>query len=134
MSKINGRKAELALYNYLKQQPKIKYIFRFNENRYQATPADLFIVTNKGNALIEVKATSSTIQRSNIRKSQLDSLKAFSESYPSNTSLLCLVFGSDYYLITVQRFGNIKVSRITAEHIKQAGGIHLFKEDNNGNR
>ena len=89
--RINGRRVERDIYNNIKKTKPAWYVFRFNENRFNATPADLFISTPKYSVLIEVKATSTKyIQKANIRENQVKGLKSFAKVSKRNMSAVCV--------------------------------------------
>ena len=119
--KINGRRVESNIVKGLSKVKHPLYIFRFNENRRNPTPADIYLSTPKYNVLVEVKATMrGKIQKGNIRKKQIERMTAFQDINDSNISLVCLYFSGKIALVNVESIKELK-SSITFVQAKEAG-------------
>ena len=103
--KSNGRKSEHKIFTELvKAKPKF-YIYRFNENRFQATPADIYVSTSQMDVLIEVKSTiRKFIQKGNLRKSQIESLRKFDRVGKKNLAVVWLCYkGPKHVIVNINK-------------------------------
>ena len=124
MRKISGRKVEKNIYNNIRRNKPKWWIFRFNENRRNSTPADIIVASNKFVALIEIKATSGEIiQKGNIRPSQREHLTSFAKLNKRHLSLLCFYFQKNrkYVLITIDNFIRLGKYRISFDNAEDTG-------------
>ena len=119
--RIKGRRVEKLIFdNIVKARPRW-YCFRFNENRFNATPADLYVGTHSMNVLIEVKATMrGVIPKGNIRKSQREGLEAFQKVNKNNLSLIALYYSRKIVLINITQLDQLKYS-IKYDDVKEVG-------------
>ena len=120
--RVNGRRVERDILNNLKKYKPRWFVTRFNENRRNPTPADLFISTKKYNIMVEVKATMSQyIQKANIRSNQVDSLRKFDSLRKTNLSILMLYYkGPRFVMINVDDLDELRY-RISYEDAKAVG-------------
>jgi Holliday junction resolvase len=123
---ISGRGIEKNIFNNItKHRPKW-WIFRFNENRRNPTPADIQISTPKYSILLEVKATGQDyIQKVNIRPKQIERLLSFKKVNKRNISLLCLYFSKNrkYVFVDIEDFIKQAKYRIDYIHATNMGII-----------
>ena len=121
---ISGRRVEKNIYNNIVNHKPKWWIFRFNENRRNPTPADIQISTPKYSVLIEVKATGQEyIQKINIRPKQIERLLSFKKVNKRNLALLCLYYSKKrkYILVDIEDFIQQARSRINCEDAKKMG-------------
>jgi len=117
---ISGRNVEKNIFNNIISHKKKWWVFRFNENRRNPTPADLMIVTRKYICMIEVKATGiDYIQKANVRPKQRERLISFKKANKKSLAIVCLYFSKKkkYVLVDIEEF--IKKAKSKVEY-KQA--------------
>ena len=120
--RANGRRVEKDFYNnLLKAKPKW-FIVRFNENRWNRTPADLFLSTPKYNVLVEVKSTiTKFIMKHSVRPNQVKDLTHFQKIQKRNKSIVVLYYrGPKFVLMSINRLRSMK-SRISYEEAVKNG-------------
>ena len=125
IKQISGRNVEKNIYNnIIKNKPKW-WIFRYNENRRNPTPADIQISTGKYSVLVEVKATGiDHIQKANVRPKQRERLVSFKKANRKhNLGIVCLYFSRNrtYILVDIDILIKQAKSKITIENAKEIG-------------
>lgn len=108
--KSNGRKSEHKIFTELVKVRPRWFVYRFNENRFKATPADIIISTPTINIMVEVKSTiRKYIQKANIREGQIKSLKKFDCISKNNLSVIWLCYkGPKHVIVNVNRLNMLK--------------------------
>lgn len=123
---ISGRRIEKNIFNHITKHKPKWWIFRFNENRRNPTPADIQISTPKYSILMEVKATGQDyIQKVNIRPKQIERLLSFKKVNKRNIAILCLYFSKKrkYVLVDIEDFIQKAKYRIDYIHATNMGTI-----------
>ena len=115
---VSGRAQENNIFKKLAK--KYKFVWRFNENRFKATPADIILSTSKYTVLIEVKAGSKVVRKHSVRPTQQESLRNF-QTHSKAVSMVALYFRypkPSYHILTIEDFNNLP-SIIKPEHVKK---------------
>ena len=125
--KINGRRIEKLLFDNLKKNNPKWWIYRYNEQKFKFTPADMLVQTARYDIQVEVKATgTNAIQRVNIRHSQIKGLIEWSKHRRTNISVIVMYFGlkKKFVFVDVATFvRKLKQSRITYEEAAKVGYV-----------
>ena len=122
--RISGRRVEYEVYKSLKQVYPNAFIFRYNENRRNATPADIQLITKDYNVLLEVKASSSNyIYTHSVRPNQIKSLTLFSKLQDNNLGIIVLWYdkSKSYVLLPIYDLSQINESRMMYDKMINVG-------------
>lgn len=115
---VTGRSQENTIYKKLSE--KYPFVFRFNENRFKPTPADIIVCTSKYTVLIEVKAGSKQVRKHSVRPNQQEALKTF-QTHSKAVSMVALYFRwpkPSYHILTIEEFNKLP-SIIKPEHVQK---------------
>jgi len=122
--RINGRRVENTIAKALREANKRWWVYRYNENRRNATPGDMQIQTPKFDVILEVKATSSDkIHKPNIRPAQVKTLTEYHKKFKRNLSILIFYYdvNKKYIMVDITRFKKFKKSSIPYKEAKRVG-------------
>ena len=121
--RINGRRIENTIAKALREANKKWWVYRYNENRRNATPGDIQVQTPKFDVILEVKSSSSDIIYGyNIRKKQRDGLKIYHKRFKRNLGILVFYYNKNkkYFMIDIVKLSKLK-GNFTYDKIKLVG-------------
>ena len=122
--RINGRRVENTIAKALREANKKWWVYRYNENRRNATPGDIQVQTPKFDVILEVKATSSdAIHKPNILPAQVKSLRSYHRKFNRNLSILIFYYDTvkKYIMVDIIFFKKFKKSKISYQEAKEIG-------------
>lgn len=109
--RINGRRVENTIAKALREANKKWWVYRYNENRRNATPGDIQLQTPKYDVILEIKASSGdTIQMAAVRKTQIQGLKTYHKRFKRNLGILIFYYDKNkkYIMIDIMTLSKIK--------------------------
>ncbi len=121
--RINGRRVENTIAKALREANKKWWVYRYNENRRNATPGDMQIQTPKFDVILEVKASSGdTIYMAAVRKSQIEGLIVYHKKFKRNLGILIFYYNKNkkYIMIDIMTLSKIK-GNFTYDKVIQVG-------------
>ena len=94
--RINGRRIENTIAKALREANKKWWVYRYNENRRNATPGDIQVQTPKYDVILEVKASSTdTVQMAAVRETQILGLRTYHKRFKRNLGILVFYYNKN---------------------------------------
>ena len=123
VKRINGRRIEGLIAKYIRDNNKNFWVYRYNENRRNATPGDMQIQTPKFDIILEVKSSSGdTVFMAAVRKTQIQSLRTYHKRFKRNLGIFIFYYNKNkkYIMIDIMRLSKIK-GNFTYDKVKGIG-------------